>query len=145
MNAFELQQQIHMNMPLTQHMGFSVLELSLKHIVVSGGGQQNVNVHGTAFAGSLYTLCTLATWGLVYSRLPDDVELVMASAKIEYRRPVSTSSDIQAQCAIDGATSDQFLSHLMDKRKANIIVNAKVDDMGQTAVLFRAKLHARYQ
>ncbi|MEW8321818.1 MAG: YiiD C-terminal domain-containing protein [Candidatus Thiodiazotropha taylori] len=87
-------------------MGFRVRSLTPSGITVFGGGEQNHNVHGTAFAGSLYAIAALSAWGLVQSRLPEGAELVMARGEIDYRQPVI--GDIVAHCNIDRETFDRF-------------------------------------
>ncbi|MET0090777.1 MAG: YiiD C-terminal domain-containing protein [Candidatus Thiodiazotropha sp.] len=82
MTPAELEQRIREGIPLAAQMDFRVLSLTDHSIRVRGDAEENVNVHGTAFAGSLYAVATLAAWGLVRSRLPDGADLVMAEAKI---------------------------------------------------------------
>jgi thioesterase domain-containing protein len=81
MTANELTKKIHKGIPLTQAMAFDITQLTETSITVKTGGEENINVHGTAFAGSLYTTCVLAAWGLVNSRLPDEASLVLASGQ----------------------------------------------------------------
>jgi thioesterase domain-containing protein len=119
-----LEQRIRQGIPISNQMDFHVLELSPTRIKVSGGAQQNINVHGTAFAGSLYTLCTLAVWALLYSRLPGGTSLVMAKADISYRKPVI--GDIVSQCEISESKLDRFLQILHDRYKARIQASAQV-------------------
>ena len=54
MQKEQLQQHIRTGIPISEHMDFRVLELSPTAITVCGGGAENINVHGTAFAGALY-------------------------------------------------------------------------------------------
>ena len=98
MTRQELERRIREGISVSAQMGFRVLELTENAISVCGGGDENVNVHGTAFAGSLYAICTLSAWGLIHSRLPKNAALVMAKGSIRYLRPVI--GDIIAQCTI---------------------------------------------
>jgi len=110
MTSDELEQRIRQGIPLSVQMDFRVLDLNRNSIRVRGGGQENINVHGTAFAGSLYTVCTLAAWGLITSRLPEDASLVMAEGKIRYRKPVV--GDLLASCEV--------LSSELEDRRAHV-------------------------
>lgn len=142
MDAFTLQQHIHSGIPITRAMDLRVLDLSRQHIWVGANGGRNINVHGTAFAGSIYTVCAMAAWGLVYANLPAGVDLVLASGKIQYRRPVV--GDITAHAMLAPTDRLNFLQRLQDRRKSSLLVDVEVHHADQLAVLFRAKLDARY-
>ncbi len=141
MNKAQLQDAILQGIPLSQGMAFQIDTLTANSIQVRGGAAQNINVHQTAFAGSLYCLCTLAVWGLVNSRLPDNADLVMAEAAIRYLKPVK--GEIIAQAQIDDKSIDDFLETLDHKGKARLEAQATVDDGQQQAVVFTATLYAR--
>jgi thioesterase domain-containing protein len=141
MDKHELEKRILGGIPLSGCMAFEVVELSECSIQVKGNQQENINVHGTAFAGSLYGICTLAVWGLVYSRLPDNASLVMMNGHIDYLKPVK--GDIVADASVDIVDMNAFLNELQDKRKCVINVNAQVTHDRQQAARFSASLYAR--
>jgi len=118
MQKKQLQHHIRTGIPISEHMDFRVLELSPTAITVCGGGAENINVHGTAFAGSLYSISTLAIWGLVFSRLPEGASLVMAEATIRYRRPVI--GDITARCEILSTDFEAFLNAVNRQAKGRL-------------------------
>lgn len=123
-------------------MDFHVQELSPTAITVMGGGAENINVHGTAFAGSLYSICTLAIWGLVYSRLPEDASLVMAEATIRYRKPVV--GKIISHCEILGAEFESFLNAVNRQGKGRLKAVALVPAEGKSiAAEFNGLVYAR--
>ena len=136
-----LESRILDGIPLSRNMAFRVIELAPTTIKVSGDEQPNVNVHGTAFAGSLYCMCTLAVWGLVYSRLPDQASLVMANGHIDYLKPVI--GNIVAEGSVLEETMDAFLQELKNKGKSRINATATVEHGGQAAARFTASLYAR--
>lgn len=140
-SAQELEQRIRVGIPIAAHMDFRVIELTPNTISVLGGGEQNVNVHGTAFAGSLYAVCTLAMWGLVNSRLPDDASLVLAEGSIRYRRPVV--GDIVANCVVPVETIDGFLQRLQQQGRARLDATVEVPGADGTAAEYRGTVHAR--
>jgi thioesterase domain-containing protein len=143
LNIIELEQRIRAGIPLAAQMDFRVLSLSDNSISVFGGGEQNHNVHGTAFAGSLYAIATLAAWGLVQSRLPDGIELVMGKAEMIYRKPVI--GDIVANCTIEPGDFDIFFATLQRKGKARLGA-ASVIQSGDEGVgaEFNGALYARW-
>ena len=141
MDRERLEQRIRTGIPISAQMDFHVLELGATRICVSGGGHENVNVHGTAFAGSLYAICTLAAWGLTHSRLPASAALVLAEGNIRYLRPVSGA--IVARCECTEQAIDVFLNTLQRDGRARIDLQVTVDAGGKQAVLYTCQLHAR--
>ncbi len=141
MTPSELEQRIREGIPLAAQMDFRVLSLTDHSIRVRGGAAENVNVHGTAFAGSLYAIATLAAWGLVRSRLPDGADLVMAEGTIRYLKPIV--GELYADCQIEIGTFNNFLSLLATRGKA--LIEAAVEMPGQSGpgAHVEAKLHAR--
>ncbi|MET0029281.1 MAG: YiiD C-terminal domain-containing protein [Candidatus Thiodiazotropha sp.] len=141
MTPADLEQRIREGIPLAAQMDFRVLSLTDHSIRVRGGAAENVNVHGTAFAGSLYAIATLAAWGLVRSRLPDGADLVMAEARIRYLRPIV--GELNAECQIESGTFSEFLSLLSTRGKALLEAAVEMPGPSGPGALFEAKLHAR--
>lgn len=141
MTANELTKKIHKGIPLTQAMAFDITQLTETSIAVKSGGEENINVHGTAFAGSLYTTCVLAAWGLVNSRLPDEASLVLASGHIDYLSPVV--GDISARGEIPKQDFEQFLTAVNDQGRSRLDVEIQVEHEGVLAAKFTGQVHAR--
>jgi thioesterase domain-containing protein len=141
MNRQQLENKIRAGIPISAHMDFRVLELSENGITVKGGGDENVNVHGTAFAGSQYAVATLAVWGLVNSRLPDNASLVMAEGNIRYVKPVV--GDIVARCEVDADEMQAFLASVNGKGKGRLVAVARVAGDDAPAAEFTGHVYAR--
>jgi len=139
MNEQSLEQAIRQGIPISAQMDFKVKELHPQKIIVTGGAEQNINVHQTAFAGSLYSICTLAAWGLVYSKLPAGTSLVMEKASIEYLRPVK--GDIIASAYLSAESAHSMLEELQQNKKARLKLPVEVDCKEKRAVNFYANLH----
>jgi thioesterase domain-containing protein len=63
----------------------------------------NVNVHGTAFAGSLYAVQALTGWGMMHLQLQLhelDASIVIANGQIDYAKPVA--EEIVVSCSFAG-------------------------------------------
>lgn len=89
--AAELEARIRRGIPLSAAMQFAIDALDEEHIATRAPLTPNVNVHGTGFAGSIYSLATLTGWAYCSHLLElngVDAELVVAGAEIRYRRPV---------------------------------------------------------
>ena len=141
MNKTDLENEIRNGIVISQHMDFRVRELTPQSIEVSGGANENLNVHNTAFAGSLYSICTLAAWGLTFSKLPKGSALVMAKAEIEYLRPVQ--GEIIASANLEDAQSAALLHDLETLGKARLTLEVVVRNNQKTAVRFTAYLHVK--
>jgi len=139
MNEKALEQAIRQGIPISAQMDFKVKELHPLQIIVAGGAEQNINVHRTAFAGSLYSICTLAAWGLVYSKLPAGTCLVMEKARIEYLRPVK--GEIIASAYLSTESAHSMLEELQQNKKARLELSVNVDCNEKRAVNFHANLH----
>ncbi len=141
LSAAELEQRIRTGIPVASQMDFRVRELERNAITVAGGGSENVNVHGTAFAGSQYAIATLALWGLVQSRLPEGADLVLAEGGIRYRKPVI--GDIVAHCEIPAAELDTFLRRLQERGRAVLVATVQVPGTEGIAAEYQGTVHAR--
>lgn len=143
MNAEQLEQTIRAGIPISAAMDFRVRALNALSIEVSGGSQENINVHHTAFAGSLYTICTLAAWGLTHSVLPEACALVMAKADIQYLRPVE--GDIVASAMLSEEQKNLLLDALKAQGKARISIVVNIYHQQKLAVSFNAHMHVKHQ
>ena len=100
-DAAALQAKIHRTIPLSAAMGYEIVKLDEARIVVEAPLEPNINIHGTGFAGSLYTLGVLSAWALcnhVIDAAGLDAELVIAEANIRYRAPVR--GRIRCSCSL---------------------------------------------
>ncbi len=89
--ALALQQRIHASIPLSAAMQFSIVQLSRESILVTAPLAPNVNIHGTGFAGSIYSLAVLSGWALCshgIELLGLDGELVVTKGEMRNRSPV---------------------------------------------------------
>ncbi|TNF92052.1 MAG: hypothetical protein EP297_14155 [Gammaproteobacteria bacterium] len=136
-----LESRILEGIPLSRSMAFEVMELDSATITVKGNQHENINVHGTAFAGSLYCICTLAVWGLVYSRLPANASLVIVNGHIDYLKPVI--GDIIANGSVRPDEIENFLDVLESEGRSSINASADIHHDQVKAVHFTAKLYAR--
>ena len=117
--AAELEQRIRAAIPLAEAMQFHIESLSPGEIRVTAPLAPNINIHGTGFAGSIYSLAVLTGWALCTHLLDSAgiaAELVVARADIKYRAPV----DARLECRTSAASAqrEQFLADLTDSGKA---------------------------
>eukprot|EP00669_Euglena_mutabilis_P000826 TRINITY_DN11071_c0_g1_i1.p1 TRINITY_DN11071_c0_g1~~TRINITY_DN11071_c0_g1_i1.p1 ORF type:complete len:185 (-),score=15.95 TRINITY_DN11071_c0_g1_i1:63-539(-) len=141
---------VHSGIPLSLGMQLRIQKLTQRpfHIVVSAPLAPNVNVHDTAFAGSLYSLGTLAAWSLVGYFLKVTfpavcVTHVVREATIRYLEPVQ--SDIICSCDIPDTDLEIFEGHLRQNGKARLTARVTIPGSNgdSPAVVLEAHFSAR--
>jgi len=133
--AGRLQQKIRATIPLSDAMQFTIASLDLERIQVSAPLPPNVNIHGTGFAGSLYSLAVLTGWALcthILDELGFDAELVVGRGEIRYRAPVT--GDIECACACSAQLRDEFERDLRERGKGKLRLEVTVGDAPQAVL-----------
>jgi thioesterase domain-containing protein len=88
----ELQTTWHDQIPISEHMGIKLHQYTERTIETRASLNKNVNLHGTMFAGSIYSLATLTGWGMIFLQLKQkglNGEIVLGDANIHYHKPVT--------------------------------------------------------
>lgn len=119
----DLQKLLHREVPLSRHMGVAAQSYDGETLVVTAELEPNINIHGTAFGGSMYSLAALCGWSFLRLRLEDlslRAEVVVASARIDYRTPVR--SRLLARAACEARDFDAFAERVRRGRRASIEV-----------------------
>jgi len=101
----------------------------------------NINIHHTAFAGSIYSVCTLAGWSLAHHRLCLEgihADVVMGKAEITYLAPIKESID--ARISVDEADMQVWIDKLNNKGKGAIAARVEAVEDGQVKAVLEGKL-----
>jgi len=135
-----LERTLHQEVPLTRHMGVHVRDYDGLELVTTAELLPNINIHGTAFGGSLYSICAVTCWGLLHLKL-EEVGLaahsVLADARVNYRYPVK--KDIEARCRLpDEVEFEAYLRKVRNEGRARIELTAEVATEQGTAMRFSA-------
>ena len=142
MNNKQLESLVHKEIPITQALDIRIEDLTEHSIRVEAPFEANKNIHNTAFAGSIYTVATIAGWSLVNSLAANhglEGSVVLAKADIQYKKPIN--GDIVAQCAVDDvATIDNFVHSFHRKNRSRLTLDIEVIE--DDAV--KALLHANF-
>ncbi|MDZ7842007.1 MAG: YiiD C-terminal domain-containing protein [Gammaproteobacteria bacterium] len=118
-----LQALLHREVPLSRHMGVAADSYDGAALVLTADLAPNINIHGTAFGGSMYSLAALCGWALLRLRLEDlslQAEVVVGAARIDYRRPVR--STLFARAACEARSFDAFADRVRSARRAGVDV-----------------------
>ncbi|NVK22888.1 MAG: YiiD C-terminal domain-containing protein [Kangiellaceae bacterium] len=132
MQAKQLEQLLHQEIPITQALQIKVEQLDQHSIKVLAPFDANKNIHNTAFAGSIYTTATLAGWSLLTNFLDEHQlqgSVVLAKGEIKYSKPIN--GDIVACCKLpENEDLELFRERLQSKGRARLtlIIEVKEDD-----------------
>src|SRR5262245_51847357 len=135
--ARELEETCHRDIPLAAAMGITVQSYDGRTLTVRAPLAANRNPHGTAFAGSVFSICVLAAWGaawLVWREHGLNGLIVVADSKIQYRRRVT--GDLVCSCALDAAAVATALEQFRASGRANLSLESTIDNEERRAVTF---------
>jgi thioesterase domain-containing protein len=142
----ELERTWHREIPISAAMKIEVVKFANDQLVVRAPLAPNVNVHGTAFAGSLYAIAALCGWGMTWLQLKSrhiDGNIVIADGHIHYAAPVQ--QEIVATCrfgALDLETAMARLTSTGKTRfKLDCVINAHGDEAAHFTGDYAVRLH----
>ena len=80
------------DIPISDAMGIRIHQYTGREFETRATLSRNTNIHGTMFAGSIYSLATLTCWGLLHLQLQErglTGSVVLADGAIHYHKPVT--------------------------------------------------------
>ena len=119
--AAAMQAKVREAIPITGGLDFNITRLDAQGIHSRAAFAPNVNIHGTAFAGSLYALGVVTAWTYATYLVEQaglDADVVVANGEIRYVRPIA--SDIEGECAGGQAENELFIQTLEDGKRAKL-------------------------
>ena len=133
-----LQDVLHTEIPLTKHMGLSVVESTKLSLTLSAPLENNINHKCTAFGGSLYSASVLSGCGLIYLLLKQydlSGHIVIQESNIKFLKPVN--SEITSKCSfLSTQQCDKFINMYKRKGVARIKLTSKTLCNSEDAVIF---------
>jgi thioesterase domain-containing protein len=135
--CLELATTWHRDIPLAAAMQIRVDSYDGRTLTVRAPLPPNRNLHGTAFAGSLYSACVLTGWGATWLALREhglEGMIVVAESSIEYRKAVG--GDLVCHCTPDAAVLHAGLDKLRESGRARFELACSIESNGQRAVRF---------
>jgi thioesterase domain-containing protein len=144
--AAELQATWYREIPLAAAMELGIAACASDEIAVRAPLGPNRNLHGTAFAGSLFSLCVLTGWGLTWLALRQralDGVIVVADSRIRYRKAVS--DEIVCRCRAEKGLLDERLAALAAAGRASLPLLCTIEAGDKRAVTFEGEyvVHAK--
>jgi len=136
-----LRRKLTTEMPVTQRLGIRLSGFNGGGVRLRAPLAANINHQGTAFAGSLNAVATLAGWATVWlllRRRGHPAHVVIQDSSIRYLRPVTT--DFEAICA---APPEEQVARLLDalsrRGRGRIELEVTVRDDAGAAIAFRGR------
>lgn len=140
----ELEATWHRDIPPAAAMAIAVARYDGTVLEVRAPLAANRNVHGTVFAGSLFSICVLTGWGTTWLGLRRhgvSGSIVVAESHIKYRRAVG--EDVLCRCSAEPATIDGAASQLEATGRASLALRCTIDAGGKPAVTFEGNYVVR--
>ena len=121
----DLQAIWYQQIPLSKAMDMRIVDFAYNTLTCCASLAPNVNVHGTAFAGSLYAVQALTGWGMMHLQLQLhelDASIVIANGQIDYAKPVA--EEIVVSCSFAG--QEAAMDNLQKSGKGRFQLTSKV-------------------
>ena len=136
----ELTATWHREIPIVAAMGMTVDRYDGSSLTVRAPIQPNRNVHGTTFAGSLYSACVLTGWGAIWLALRERGlygVIFAAEGTAKYRKCVAR--DFACRCAWDSAALNAGLETFKASGRASFDLVCTIDSDNKRAVTFNGE------
>lgn len=133
----ELQATWHRDIPPAAAMAIEVAAYDGRTLTVRAPLAPNRNVHGTAFAGSLFSACVLTGWGATWLALRQREltgSIVVAESRIRYRKAVA--GDLVCRCTLEAPAADAALANYATSGRASLPLTCTIDTGDRAAVAF---------
>jgi len=141
---FELEQYLHLHIPLSRAMALEVVSVSESAIVLRAPLAPNINHSDTVFGGSAAALAILAAWSLLHVRLRAAgiaSRLVIQRNTMEYQRPIGGEFTARASLA-EREPWERFSLTLARRGRARIAVPAVLEHADDIAARFSGEFVA---
>lgn len=131
----ELQKIWDKEIPVAHLMGIKVYQFTGYLLETRAALNANLNLHGTMFAGSIYSLATLSGWGLIHLMLKEkglEGEIVLGDGNIHYHKPITSVP--RALCHLSSVEGD--LKGLKRGRKVRLRLKVSIMDEDKAVAEF---------
>lgn len=133
----ELETTWHRDIPLAAAMGIGVESYDGSTLAARAPLQPNRNLHGTAFAGSLFSLCVLTGWGATWLKFRERGlagVIVVAESRIQYRK--AATGELVCRCTLDAAALEASLAPFASTGRLRLDLTCAIDSGDKRAVNF---------
>jgi thioesterase domain-containing protein len=124
--------------PISEHMGIKLHQYTGRTLETRASLNKNINLHGTMFAGSIFSLATLTGWGSLFLLLKEkqlDGEIVLGDGNIHYHKPITMQP--RAVCHVESIKGK--FEPLSLRKKAHFDVTVAILDGDNAVAEFTGK------
>jgi thioesterase domain-containing protein len=127
MTPQSLTEFLHREVPLTAAMGAHVLRCAPGEVEIAAPLAPNLNLHGTAFGGSLATLGLLCGWTVLHRALSEaDLQAHLVAQKSECRFLAPATQELRGTARLPAGEWLRFVAVLRQKGRARISVVTEI-------------------
>ena len=139
-------QELLNSIPVVTGMEIDIKNIDKFEISLTAPLSTNINYEGTAFGGSLNTLCILASYLMTHHSVKSEKlelsSLVIQDSSIQYLKPVQ--DDFIATARIDEKELNRFLGLISVKGKSRLNVEATISTLNDTELVkFKGRFVAK--
>ncbi len=138
-----LESRWHAEIPISAAMGIRVHHFDGRQLDVTADLQPNLNVHGTAFGGSLFSVAALCGWGQVHLQLDAaglEGSIVFVEGRIRCLQPVRDA--MLARCIWHPEAAEQLVA-LRQNGRARCHLDVQIESAGALAADFSGEYAVR--
>ena len=135
----QLERYLHESIPLTRALGVKVKIASPARVLLECPLEPNVNLHGTAFGGSIVALATVTGWLWIHVYMRERKQtpkLVISESTMQYMNPVTGSFSAELRAPSD-AVINSFTQTFDRRGSARIELTVSVLSDGEEVGLFK--------
>ena len=140
-----LRDKLATEIPVTQHLGLEVVSYDHTGLQLGAPLIKNVNHEGSAFAGSVNAVATLAGWGWVWLTLRErrlSALIVLQDSSVKYLKPIT--SDFVARCLPPSeAEVSRLLAGIVRHGRGRMALAVEISTGEGLAASFRGRYVAR--
>jgi thioesterase domain-containing protein len=133
---------LHREVPLTAAMGVHVLRCMPDEVELAAPLAPNLNLHGTAFAGSLATLGLISGWTVLNRALSEaQLQAHLVAQKSECTFLAPATQELRGIARLPAGEWARFVTALQHKGRARISVVTEIHS-GETLVVSHTGIYA---
>lgn len=144
---FAIEQLLKRNIPITEHLQFSILEMSDAECILNSKLAANINHKGTVFGGSQYALCATAAYAfLTYWLEVNNIHtenIVISEGSIRYRFPIACDFQVKAKFFREADCTIHFSQGKL-QRKLIFHINCEVQDLKNCCSEFKSRFVVQF-
>ena len=141
METQRLERYLHEHIPISRHLGASVVEAGAERVRLRAPLAPNLNHRDTAFGGSLSALAILAGWAWLHLRLEERGHrgrIVIMRSTMEFLAPAE--GDFEARCGAPAPERWELFVRTLERRgRARLGLDAQLAVGDRPVATFRGQ------